>query len=129
MSCAGTAGTFCGRSAGWAAAPHTCPLYTLSSPRPAHPAAQIENPVRVLPMRRFCVGNRTAALSAVRHFSDVQQAIEAGLLAAAAAGQPLGSGELKARADANGGSAQQHSGSVQVGVPLVAPAAAAMTRS
>lgn len=92
---------------------------------------QIENPVRVLPMRRFCVGNRAAALSAVRHFSDVQQAIEAGLLAAAAAAQPLGSGELKARADANGGSTQQHgggSGSVQVGVPLPAPTTAAMTR-
>lgn len=43
-------------------------------------------------MARFCVGNRAAALSMVKHASDVQHTIEAGLLAAAAAGADGGSG-------------------------------------
>ena len=64
----------------WAALPPT-PTRPRNSTR-----AQIENPVRVLPMARFCVGNRAAALSTVKHAPDVQHAIEAGLLAAAAAG-------------------------------------------
>ena len=92
---------------------------------------QIENPVRVLPMRRFCVGNRAAALSMVQHHGDVQQAIEAGLLAAAAAAaaeSPTAAfADGKGHAAANGGHHSSGSG-VQVGIPLAAPPAAAMTR-
>ncbi|PRW45440.1 UPF0187 chloroplastic [Chlorella sorokiniana] len=84
---------------------------------------QIENPVRVLPMRRFCIGNRTAALSMVRHHGDVQHAIEAGLLAAAAAAaaaeSPMAGMDGKGQAAANG---------AQVGVTLPAPPAPIMTR-
>lgn len=47
-------------------------------------AAQIENPVRVLPLSSFCVGLKTAVLSLVRYQPDVQRAIDIGLAAAAA---------------------------------------------
>jgi hypothetical protein len=47
---------------------------------------QIENPVRVLPMHRFCVGNKTAALSMGQHDWKVQEVLEAALGAAEAAG-------------------------------------------
>lgn len=67
---------------------HTPSLY--HSPTLFMHPSQIENPVRVLPMARFCVGNRTAALSMVKHFPDVQHAIKNGLMAAAAAEGPEG---------------------------------------
>lgn len=46
---------------------------------------QIENPVRVLPLHSFCAGLKQAALSMARHHYMVQNAIERGLEAAAAA--------------------------------------------
>jgi len=106
-------------------------LCSSASTCPPHFLLQIENPVRVLPMRRFCVGNRAAALSMVRHHGDVQQAIEAGLLAAAAAAAESPTAAFadskKGHASANGGHHSSGSG-VQVGIPLAAPPAAAMER-
>ena len=79
-----------------APAQHSLARLAAPPPPPTRPRnrtrAQIENPVRVLPMARFCVGNRAAALSALKHAPDVQRAIEAGLLAAAAAGADGGDG-------------------------------------
>ena len=71
-------------------------------------------------MRRFCIGNRTAALSMVRHHGDVQHAIEAGLLAAVAAAEsPTAGPDGKAHAVANG---------AQTGLRVAVPTAPVMTR-
>lgn len=107
------------------------PQYCTDQRAPTSSLPQIENPVRVLPMRRFCIGNRTAALSMVRHQHDVQHAIENGLLAAAAAAaaeQPAASADGKGHAAANGASEPQEGSGLRVRVPLAAPVTSAMTR-
>ncbi|KAI8469253.1 MAG: Bestrophin, RFP-TM, chloride channel-domain-containing protein [Monoraphidium minutum] len=85
---------------------------------------QIENPMLVLPMHRFCVGNRMAALSLAQNHARVTDVMEAGLAAARAGGGPAG-GPAGGAAAGKGGAAAAGApaGAAVVTVAAAPPAA------
>jgi hypothetical protein len=84
---------------------------------------QIEDPMRVLPLHKFCEGNKAAANQIAHHYQHVDSVVD-GLLAATAAGAGAAGTQAQGPKEANG-----HPGAPGGLLPLAAPARPSMTRS